>query len=205
MKCKFLFFFTLLFLPFFLFSQNKSVKKDSIKKEPIIFGEFTLGISRDLTDGVKFLVGGGLKYQYKNHLFSFRYNENIEFKSYFFFVVPIVTNLNKTQEQAIMYGKRWVEDGTSYSLLAGLSTNRYIVFDQGNIVSTENYGGIPFEANIKWFKSKKSRFRIIYGAIPIGKPTSFGRSIGFKLVGNISKRSYVGIGLTFGIGIHKQY
>jgi len=59
--------------------------------------------------------------------------------------------------------------------------------------------------NVKWFKKEKKRFRAYYGLIPIGKPTSFGRSFGFKLYGNIGKLSYVGIGINYGFGWHKRY
>jgi len=196
MNYNFLKFLVLLFLPFSLFSQN-----DSIKKTPILYGELTYGITRDFNDGVKFLVGGEFNYQYKNHLFSFRYVENTEAKSFLIFV-PIV--LNKSQEYAGLYGKRWIEDGTSYSFSVGLSTNKYSVIENDEVISSYKYFGVPYEANIKWFKSHKKRYRI-YGLFPVGKPTSFGRSFGIKLVGNFSKRSYVGIGLVYGLGIHKQY
>jgi hypothetical protein len=63
---------------------------------------------------------------------------------------------------------------------------------------------LPIELNFKWFKSKKKRYRI-YGIIPVGEPTSFGRNFGFKLVGNISKNSFVGLGIVYGFGIHKKY
>jgi hypothetical protein len=58
---------------------------------------------------------------------------------------------------------------------------------------------------MSFFKTKKERFRIFYGLIPVGEPTSFGRAFGFRLYANIAKNSYVGLGLTFGLGWHKIY
>ena len=58
---------------------------------------------------------------------------------------------------------------------------------------------------MSFFKSKKERFRIFYGLIPVGEPISFGKSFGFKLSANIAKKSYIGLGLTFALGWHKIY
>lgn len=75
-----------------------------------------------------------------------------------------------------------------------------------NNYKTSFHFELPSEANIKLFKSRKKRFRILYGVVPMGEPTSFsfGRSIEFKLFGNISKTpSHKGISL--GFGNHRVY
>lgn len=71
---------------------------------------------------------------------------------------------------------------------------------------SENSIGFPFEVNIKWFKNVKRRYRAYYWLIPLGhKKVAFGRSFGFKLVGNISKTNYFGLAFNFGLGTHKKY
>lgn len=69
---------------------------------------------------------------------------------------------------------------------------------------TTYYAGVPFEANIHWFKARKERFRI-YGLIPLGHPMGFGGSIGLKVFGSVSKNSYIGFGLMYGLGWHREY
>jgi hypothetical protein len=65
-----------------------------------------------------------------------------------------------------------------------------------NYFKSKSYVGLPFEANMKWFASKK-RSKVIWDIlIPSG---------GVKIFGNISKRSFVGLGGTFGIGFNKKY
>ncbi len=54
------------------------------------------------------------------------------------------------------------------------------------------------------FKGKKRQYRL-YKIIPVGRKTSFGRNVGFKIIGNISKNSFIGVGINCGLGIHKKY
>jgi hypothetical protein len=63
---------------------------------------------------------------------------------------------------------------------------------------------VPLQINIRWFKSEKDIYRI-YGLIPVGEPTGFGHSLGISLVANISKHSYVGLAVSFGLGFYKEY
>lgn len=200
---KYLLLLTFYLITFFVFSQNDSIRrKDTINKSPILYGDISYGISREFNDGVKFMLGASFTYQYKNKIFSLRYVENNEMKTVFI-LIPVV--VNKSKEYAFLYGKRWIEHDMSYSFSAGLSTANYSVYERDEIISSEDYLGVPFEINIKWFKSEKQRFGLLYGIIPIGNSTAFGRSYGFKIVGNLSKRSYVGIGVVFGLGVHKRY
>ncbi|WP_435801243.1 hypothetical protein [Polaribacter sp.] len=180
-------------------------KQDSlvVKENPIIFGDILLGYANTGKSAVT--VGLNINYQSKNDLFTFRTSETTSIdKIEWFLFVPIFKVTNTTTEYAALYGKRYIEDGTAYHFSGGISYN--INEDvNGNLKTRDTFIGFPIEAGISWFKSEKKRFRVFSGLIPVGKPTSFGRSIGIKLYGNIAKRSYVGLGLTFGLGWHKTY
>jgi hypothetical protein len=180
-------------------------KQDSlvVKENPIIFGDILLGYANTGKSAVT--VGLNINYQSKNDLFTFRTSETTSIdKIEWFLFVPIFKVTNTTTEYAALYGKRYIEDGTAYHFSGGISYN--INEDvNGNLKTRDTFIGFPLEAGISWFKSEKKRFRVFSGLIPVGKPTSFGRSIGIKLYGNIAKRSYVGLGLTFGLGWHKIY
>jgi|TARA_B110000967_G_scaffold207902_1_gene258465 hypothetical protein len=180
-------------------------KQDSlvVKENPIIFGDILLGYANTGKSAVT--VGLNINYQSKNDLFTFRTSETTSIdKIEWFLFIPIFKVTNTTTEYAALYGKRYIEDGTAYHFSGGISYN--IKEDvNGNLKTRDTFIGFPVEAGISWFKSEKKRFRVFSGLIPVGKPTSFGRSIGIKLYGNIAKRSYVGLGLTFGLGWHKIY
>lgn len=195
--------FTLFMLTFFPI--NAQEKQDFIteKPNPIVFGDFSLGFSNGFIKG--FALGGSLNYQKNNDLFTFRTLQVINIKKIdFFLIFPINIESETMTEYSLLYGKRYIEEGFSYHFSGGISFATYDRNFKNSIVNTD-YVGFPIEAGISWFKNKKKRFRVFYGLIPVGKPTSFGRSIGFKLHANITKRSYVGIGLTFGLGWHKIY
>ena len=107
-----------------------------------------------------------------------------------------------------MYGRRIIFDGSSLSFSSGVSTNKAVYrseVDDERIRTSLNYFAIPYEVSFKFFKRKKSRYRVFYALIPIGKPTAISRSIGVKLFGSLGKESYFGLGLTFGLGWHKVY
>ena len=173
------------------------------KPNPIIFGDFSLGYSNGFVKG--FTVGGSVNYQKKNNLFTFRTLQVINIKKIdFFLIFPYNIESETMTEYSLLYGKRYIEEGFSYHFSGGISFATYDKnFENDNLAL--NYFGFPVEVGVSWFKNKKRRFRVLYGLIPVGKPTSFGRSIGFKLHANIAKRSYVGLGLTFGLGWHKIY
>lgn len=182
------------------------------KTNPIIYGDLGIGYARDLTKNGGILQYGSLNYQNKKNLFTFRYSEinqlGVSFVNMGLLALPILSNDIKMEEIALLYGWRFIDDNFSYSFSAGLSTNNYIQklqTEDGNYYKDKSqYIGVPFEFGIKWFKSKKSPYRI-YELIPVGKPIGLGNSIGFKFLGNISKHSYIGLGIDFGIGYHKEY
>jgi hypothetical protein len=170
------------------------------KQNPIIFADVNFGALR--SSYVTLAVSGSLNYQNKNDLFTARILGYTKVKFYFL-VVPVTSEL--TTEYAFMYGKRYINSGESYSFSGGLAILQQKKYDDNLVISQEDYFGFPFELNYRFFNKKRERFRIIYHLIPVGKPIAFGRSIGFKLYGNISKRSFVGIGISLGLGFHKKY
>ena len=182
---------------------QENIDSLSLKPNPIVFGDFSLGYSNGFVKG--FTVGGSINYQKRNNLFTFRALQVINIRKIdFFLIFPINIESETMTEYSLLYGKRYIEEGFSYHFSGGISYASYDKsFENDNL--TIDYVGFPIEAGISWFKNKKKRFRVLYGLIPVGKPTSFGRSIGFKLHANIAKRSYVGLGLTFGLGWHKIY
>lgn len=185
------------------------------KNKTIAFGEFLGGFSRT-SEHSDWLYGVELNFQAKKLLFSARYVEN-----YYQFIkisavpieviwlpIPVIEDPKYLKDYSVFLGYRKTEENFSFSFSGGISYNNYTQnFHDGSgkfYSYTENFWGIPLEANIKWYKENKSPYRI-YGIIPVGKPTAIGNSIGFKLLGNISKKSYIGLALVWGIGIHKEY
>ncbi|WP_439129928.1 hypothetical protein [Polaribacter sp.] len=194
------------FLWISILSINAQQKVDSliIKANPIVFVDGNLGYANGYLQG--FSAGFSINYQIKRDLFKLRFFtiENIE-KIDFFIFFPINIVSTTLDEYSLLYGKRYIEDNFSYHFSGGISYNKETFNDNGNKTVKDSFVGFPIEIGISWFKSKKERFRIFYGLIPVGKPTSFGKSIGIKLYGNIAKKSYVGIGFSFGLGWHKKY
>jgi hypothetical protein len=186
-------------------STKAQEKQDSLKiiENPIVFGDLLLGYAN--TGKSAGTLGLHISYQSKNDLFTFRFLRTISVaKIEWFYIFPVSTVSNTNIEYAALYGKRFVEDGLSYHFSGGVSYN--INEDVNRDLKTKDtFVGIPIALGMSFFKAKKRRLRVFYGLIPVGKPTSFGRSIGFKIYGNIAKRSYVGLGLTFGLGWHKIY
>jgi len=152
-----------------------------------------------------FLLGYSLNYQYKNSLFTYRYSYQNENRLYYLYFIPLFKKINQTEEFSLMYGYRKTFDIYSLSFSIGGSYNVYKDFSQpDNKVLTQTDFGFPLQVSIKFFKKKKKRYRI-YGLFPVGKPVSFGRSIGLRLLANISDHNYFGVALTYGFGWHKQY
>lgn len=151
--------------------------------------------------GKVFLWGFEPNYQFKNHLISFRYSEiakvRWEEKPTLFSLVIIEETM---YEYSFLYGRRYIKKaGYSLSISTGISYNRHIDYSEKTDV---HYAGLPFEVNIKWFKSRK---KIFYKAGQAFRSPAFGAGAGFKLTGNLSKESYVGVGLVFSLGTHKVY
>lgn len=136
--------------------------------------------------------GGGfeINYQNKKDLFSFRLIEVAGYsKEAETAYLPSYIRTNHNNEYAFLYGKRWLQNNHSYSISSGLSYNHFI-----SNTSNSDYIGLPLEANIIWFSSKKKN--TIENAIT--------PKFGFKLFGNISKNSFVGVGISLGVGYHKN-
>lgn len=197
----------LLVLFAFLSFENNAFSQTFDKKNPIIFADESLGGAFGNAGGLAIVLG--MNYQVNGNLFTVRYVGTAKFGVDIIapmVPLPFINLKNSMGEVAILYGLRMVEGDKGYSFSLGVSYNE---FDQYYDKSRYNerryeYIGVPFEANVKWFKSVKKRF-LIYGLVPVGKPTAFGGSIGFKLFGNISKQSYAGVALSIGLGSHKVY
>lgn len=192
----------ILFLPpFIIFAQKK--------ENPIVFYELNFGRAIGSTTG--WFGGGSLNYQFKNDLFTARYTNLTGYKytGSFLGILPTYAIVDDIHEYGILYGKRYTYDDHSFSYSVGFSyLNRE--FDPANAslsfqkFEDENYFGFPFEVNLKFFKPERQRVRLYY-LIPVGKPTSFGGSFGLKVIGNISKRSFLGLGFSYSFGWHKKY
>lgn len=193
-----------LFLTFESFSQ----KNDS-KNNNIFFYEISSGGS--FGDG-----GGGnaafsINYQTKEHLFTYKYSGTfkidpesrflIAFIPFAYIFLPL-----KLEERALLYGKRYLRNEVSYSFSAGISYTDYHdeFVDYDRATETGRFIGFPFEINARRFNREKSKLKLI-GIIPIGKSNGFGMAGGIKLFGSLSKKSYIGIGLTMGFGYYKNY
>ncbi len=191
-----------LLLLFFLqgITQNDSI----VKTNSIIFADIYLGAARinsDLALGSSF----GLNYQFSKNLFTIRVSQIAQLQSYTIFVVPIIEDVSRNEEYALMYGRRWIDDDSSLSVSLGVSYNQFKSDRFENVFQNQsNHFGFPIEANIRWFKSSKKRVKI-YGLLPVGRPTGLGGSFGFKFLANISKHSFFGFGLVYSFGFHKQY
>ncbi|MFD0964672.1 hypothetical protein [Pseudofulvibacter geojedonensis] len=185
-----------------LLSNLTFAQKEKENSNPILFVEGFLGGGGGKISGV--LIGGNLNYQHENSLFTFRVSQLANFKLAFL-LLPDVTSYN--EEYGLLYGKRYIKNGRSLSFSGGISHNTYEtkhINNEVEIVNKTKHIGLAFEASIMWFKANKKRYRI-YRIIPVGKPTAFGHSFGFKLSGNISKQSYIGVSMIMGFGWHKKY
>ena len=182
-------------------------KQDSIKVKtnPIVFGEINIGYSNGYIKGLT--TGLSLNYQTKRNLVTFRSLQRYKIEKIEFFIIfPITVETSIFTENSLLYGKRYIKDDFSYHFSGGISYNDFRRKNKDNVVIDQhNFIGFPLEIGYRWFKPKKERFRVLYGLIPIGKPTSFGGSVGLKLYGNIAKNSYVGLSLSIGLGWHKKY
>lgn len=177
--------------------QNDSISKSS---NLILFAEANFGYSYFSKNA--FHGGLSLNFQKGNKLFTFRFlqNDHIE-KIEWFWIFPISEQRERYNEYSLLYGKRYIKDGSAFHFSGGVSYNTLEKVD-GNVVSKTSFFGFPIGVGIHWFPSEKERFRL-FGLIPVGKPTRFARSSGIKLNANIAKTSYVGVALTLGLGFHK--
>lgn len=195
----------LLFLSFIslcCYSQDSIAIKHE-KTNPIVFLENAAGYSWGKTHGWTSI--SSLNYQVKNDLYTLRY---FALENYRWEVFLFPTRVETVDEVSLLYGKRFIYDDTSIGFSAGVG---YVKHRERHEIEEDSYkweqnGGIgfPFEFNVKWFKKRKRPFRI-YWIVPVGKPTSFGGSVGFKFAGNIGRTNYVGFGLSYSYGWHRNY
>jgi len=155
------------------------------------------------------MISGSINYQTQNHLFTSRIVQNRTINAgiagSFPIFIPFAKLKSEANEYSLLYGRRYISDSSSFSFSGGISYSTYKErVESSNIFAKHRFIGLPVEFNIKWFKSKKSKYRI-YELIPVGKPSAIGNSSGFKFLANISENPYVGIGLTLGLGKHKIY
>lgn len=180
------------------------------KTNPIIYSDLHFGWSFLGATGI--YGGVNINYQYKKNLFTLRYNtiadlagRDPQLKKLQIFAVE---NQGHYDEYGILYGRRYLTNTRGLSFSAGASFNyrvrKYPKADGGKTITYAYYPGLPFEFNVNWFKGRKRRFRI-YHIIPVGEPTAFGASIGFKLQGNVSKNPYLALGVVYGLGMFKHY
>lgn len=184
-----------------------AIAQQQIQHPPIIFGEIFAGA----TNKQGFAFGPGINYQTGIHLFSARFTRHSNFASNY--ILPEYqndTNLevhSRMNEWAVLYGPRLTFERFSVSLSAGVSQNyvRLVFSGSENFkIDHTSYTGIPYELNIKLYKKYKKP-RLPFGLETGTKPTSFGNSVGLKVFGNFSGQRYIGLGLSFGLGVHKIY
>lgn len=172
----------------------------------ILFFETFGGFSGGQGGGIG--AGFGVNYEKNKNLITGRVigNFRIDFDFiYPWFPLPFPASSSTMVEIAGLYGRRFITNrGEAVSLSLGVSANNFVF--EGTKKETKDiwYAGVPFEANIQWFKRRVAPFRIL--GLQLSKnPTPFSGSIGFKMYGNISKASYVGAGLNIGLGNYRDY
>lgn len=90
---------------------------------PIVFGEFGFGIAR-FNSNRALHANASINYQYHNNFFSFRYSETAILRVGFLLIIPFVTTESLNTEYAILYGKRWIENGHS-TISVGFSYDQF--------------------------------------------------------------------------------
>ena len=210
MRRKYYYLFFTFLSTLYCFAQQDSTQVKSNNSNPIIYGDIMLGGSGGEVKGLT--IGFDLNFQINKDLITLRSNyiidknDDVGFAAILIF--PIYIGGDSTYEYALLYGKRFIFEGSALSFSIGISSNlvkyKEIINDE-KFKRRKSYIGIPFEVNFNFFKNVKKRYRIVYGLIPVGKPTVFGRSIGFKFFGNFGKFNYFGFGINYGFGWHKKY
>jgi hypothetical protein len=175
---------------------------------PIVFADMLLGHTGGEAGG--FTAGASLRFQQNKSLFTLRYTGTMRLHAKLaspLIPIPLFQNRSSLEEVGLLYGRRFIRNGRAMSFSAGIShsTHRKLV-NTATVPQNQASAalGLPFEADIHWFKSRKERLRL-YGLFPVGQPTGLGGSIGFRLTGNLSRNSFVGLGVIIGLGFHKQY
>ncbi|TBV28160.1 hypothetical protein DMZ43_03715 [Meridianimaribacter sp. CL38] len=200
----------------FFFTCNSFAQKEKdsteVKSNPIVYVDFLVGASNSGNEVNGLTFGFSANYQINKDLFTFRSTyiaeTNPDAGLASVLIVPLFIGGDSLNEFALLYGKRFVFNGSAISISAGVSSNllRYSrTVDGEKFRYNESYIAVPFELNFNFFKAKKKRFRVLYGIIPVGQPTAFGRSFGVKIFGSLGEFNYFGVGLNLGLGWHKKY
>ena len=161
--------------------------------KPLVFGEIYTGITVGKSAG--FALGAELNLQIHSSLISARYGGMYDRKISAISQNSALSAPTILDEFSVLYGYRKIFTNHSFSLSAGLSYTKLVSdpsYDSSNTPVSETYLGVPVEFNVKWFKDKSKQ----------AHPRSFGSSFGLKLFGNIARNSYIGLGITFGLGSH---
>ncbi|MBF4493012.1 hypothetical protein IR010_10700 [Flavobacterium sp. MR2016-29] len=181
--------------------QAQEVEDSAVKEKsnPIVYAEAFGGFAVVHTTGVA--GGAELNYQAGKNLFSFRYTNAVGYtKKEETYIIPAFDKTEDNNEFALLFGRRWLKESHSYSISAGINYNSFELIkrdEEGNRYSRNKYFyGVPFEANYKWFYSKRRSNLVFNTMIP---------SVGIKLFGSIAKNTFVGVGITLGFGLHKEY
>jgi hypothetical protein len=168
------------------------------KSNPIIYAEAFGGFV--VVQNIGLAGGGELNYQTGKNLFSFRYTNAVGYTRKENYIVPTYDKVADNNEFALMYGRRWLKESRSYSISAGLNYNSFEFInrdsDNNRYSNYKYFYGMPFEANYKWYYSKRRSNLIFNMMIP---------SVGIKLFGSIARNTFVGVGLTLGLGLPKEY
>ena len=180
----------------------------SQKENPIAFFDVSIGGAIGQLDGL--MINSSVNYQTKHHLFTLRGNYLLEVQAGFIndvLLIPVPERTIAAYEIGGLYGYRKEMNSFSYHIAAGVSYNHIKESLQNDVlVFKENLIGVPYEIGFKLYK-KKRRPLYLASFIPVevGPPTALSRSIGLKIIGNLAKRSYIGLGISWGFGFHKVY
>tara|TARA_A100000171_G_C2140567_1_gene155567 strand:- start:2703 stop:3317 length:615 start_codon:yes stop_codon:yes gene_type:complete len=198
-----------IFLAFFLFiAQFTYAQYNDYPNTPTLYGEVFGGFVLESFDEAAPAFGLEANYHKGRFLYSVRYTFipklTSRLKDVIAFVgIPEVVQESKTSEFAGLFGPRWIAKNSSYSVSGGVAvSNRLNVLDPSGreVREKETYLGFPFELNIKWFRNRTDPRNPSDDDFHNKKP--FGAGIGFKIIGNISKHSYVGAAVVFSLGVH---
>lgn len=187
---------------------NTAAAQEVAPLNPVVFADVSAGHAWGRAGG--FAGGASASFQWGRHLLTGRFTGTTKIDAAIlspFVPIPVFTQRQSMEEVAALYGWRFVQRSQAWSVALGLShatLRRNHKAGTAFITVKQFYFGLPVEANIKWFKAKKERFRI-YGLFPVGRPTGFGGSFGVKLSGSISANSFAALTLSFGAGFHKKY
>ena len=179
--------------------------QDTVKTNPIIYADAGLGIAAGDNSGI--LLNLGINYQVKKSLLTIRANaigDNFPEK----IVGPGPRRFSDLYEIGGLYGRRFIKNGHSLSFSAGLAfDDRPVAISTAGQVQQKfenRYPAVPFEINMLWFR-RNMQYNPLHRILKVNETWGYGGSIGVRLSGNVSRYSYVAIGVVAGLGVHKRY